>query len=196
MLECKYCLSEIKEKSIICKHCGQFQKFDVRGIILSKRNTISIIALIFSLLSIVISFLLYYHEKDVETHRLAIETMKEMKDVQGKLRKILSKKTEADRLTNNELFLLNYYEVISKTFASNFDPSETFSKAILVGIHSVNLRSGPYPNDNKIGIVYENEIVVVLGKFSYSDKKFWYHVITKKRKIGWAIGEWFKFIKD
>ena len=195
VVKCKYCLSEIEEKSIICKHCGQFQKVDVRSIILSKRNIISIIALIFSLLSIVISFLLYYHEKDVETHRLAIETMKEMKDVQCELRKIFSRKTATDKLTNNELFLLNYYEVLSKTFASNFDPSETFSKAKLVRVHSVNLRRRPFPNAKDIGNVYKNEEVVVLGKFSYSDRHVWYHIITKKRKIGWAYSH-FEFIKD
>jgi hypothetical protein len=127
-----------------------------------------------------------YHVQSTN-RRIVLETLRDIKEIQDDLKLIRSGITGQNNLTEKEIILLNYYEVLSKTLAENINREPSiFTRATCNHSDSVKLRKKPSVLSDQIGGVYKDEQVVVLGTFSYNDQDIWYYVVTPDNNIGWG----------
>jgi hypothetical protein len=110
-----------------------------------------------------------------------------MNEIQDELQRIRSRISGTDNLTEKEMLLLNYYEVLSKVFAENKDVAPSLYKWGKCNHESsVRIRKKPSKHSTQIGGVGRNDRVVILGKFSYNENDVWYYIIAPDKKIGWG----------
>ena len=121
-----------------------------------------------------------------------IDTLREMERVQSDIETIWDGRGEPDSLTQREILLLNYYEILCRALAESSDPG-FFANARCIHDDSVRLRTKPSSGAEQIGGVNKDESVIVLGRISYGEPHLWYYVITRRKQIGWAY-RYFEFI--
>ena len=147
------------------------------------RALLSTLSILISIVALIVSFIGYRFQRDMGETRLVIDCLREMQLVQSELRTVRLKVKGTTNLQESEILLLNYYEILSRTFAENANPS-LFTQAR--STQSVYLRSKPQVSATQVGGIPRGESVSILGRFSYNSEDVWYYVLTHDRKLGWA----------
>lgn len=126
-------------------------------------------------------------EQDTSRRRLVLDTLKDMQVIQSELQTVQSRVAGSDNLTEKEILLLNYYEILSKTLADNINKEPNLlAKARCIHPDSVRLRKKPSGLSEQIGGVAKDDLVTVLGTFTRGEEHKWYYVVTSDNKIGWG----------
>ena len=187
---CLYCKSELEPDARICLECGQFTRHR-----LLRQAERLLAAIGIPILAVSVSILSYQQhrvstllDEMLKTRGSVIETLREMQRIQDELQAVRSKIEGANNLTEKEILLMNYYEVLSRTLAEsvNRNPSVLPAAKCCLEEESVKIRRKPSAGSLQIGGVYRGEEVPVLGTFSYKSGDIWYCVITKDNQIGWG----------
>jgi len=160
------------------------------------RSLVKSLPIVFSAVALLISFLVYWSqsskadfEKRTANRRFLIDTLREIQNTERELQGLRSKVGGSDNLSTDELLLLKYHEVLSRTLAEYVDMEPAlFSWAKCTHGNSVRLRSKPSANADQIGGIVAGARVAVLGKFCYPEGATWYYVVTPEKKIGWGYG--------
>jgi hypothetical protein len=183
---CPHCKLDIPEGAHVCHHCHQFVSV--------KFNLANIITIIASVAAVSMSVYSLYMtanqakvEKDIQSRRFLIETLRNMQQTQDELQASRENKKGEENLTEKEILMLNYYQVLSKTLAqyTKQDPS-LFVKARCTYEPSVRMRQSPSVKSKQLGMIYKDEEVFILGKLSYGKGEMWYYVASAdQQKIGW-----------
>jgi hypothetical protein len=116
-----------------------------------------------------------------------------MQQIQDELQTSREKNGGEENLTEKEILMLNYYQVLSKTLAQYIkqDPN-LFVKARCTYEPSVRMRQSPSTKSKQLATIYKDEEVFILGKFTYGKGEMWYYVASAdQQKIGWI----FKFLE-
>lgn len=160
---------------------------------MDKKNVFRDISFYISILALVISALGYWLARqdssyltELENRRLIVEILRELKLVEEEFSGM--KLSDPNNLSEEEILLLNYYQVLSKLLADKVvDEPDLFSWAQCTHENSVRLRMRPSVNSTQVGGIGNDEWVVVLGEYSYNEDDVWYFVVsTWQKKIGWA----------
>lgn len=116
-----------------------------------------------------------------------------MHDIQDELQ---SMNSDNNNFSPKEIFLLNYFEALSKTFAEYVDENRfLFKSAICTHQNSVRLREKPHPKAKQIGGIDKGDKVILLGTYSRytkGEQVVWHYIVTNKKQIGWA----YKFFEE
>ena len=161
----------------------------------NKRNYKDYISVSISILALVVAGLGYWlaidshnYQTKVENRRLIVDVLKELKEIQNEFQKSQFFDQKEKKPTEEEILLLNYYQVLEKLLADKIgDEQDLFKWAHCNHESSVRLRIRPSPRSTQIGGIARDERVVVLGEYSYNKKDTWYFVVSlSQKKIGWA----------
>jgi type II secretory pathway pseudopilin PulG len=178
---------DIPDGARVCHHCHQFVSL--------KFNLANIITIIASVAAVAMSVYSLYTtatqaqaEKNIESRRFLIETIRNMQQVQDELQNSRERANADAPLSEKEILLLNYYQVLSKTLAQYIKQDPTlFIPARCTNEPFSKMRQRPMQNSKPIGNIYKNEEVVILGKLSYGKGDMWYFVASAdQQKIGWV----------
>lgn len=114
--------------------------------------------------------------------------MKELKIIQNEFQKSKFFEEKEYRPTEEEILLLNYYQVLEKLLVDKIsDEQDLFKWAQCNHESSVRLRIRPSARSRQIGGIARDEWVVVLGEYLYNEEDRWYFVVSlKQKKMGWA----------
>jgi hypothetical protein len=126
--------------------------------------------------------------KDIESRRFLIEMFHNMQQVQDELQASREKGGSEDNLSEKEILLLNYYQLLSRTLAQNIKQvPDLFVKARCTYEPFLPIRQSPSEKSKKLGAVYKDEEVFRLGQFSYGKGEVWYYIASAdQQKIGWV----------
>jgi len=184
---CPHCRLDIPDGARVCHHCHQFVSV--------RFNLANLITIIASVAAVAMSVYALYMTasqaqvaKSIESRRFLIETLDNMQRTQGELQASREKRGGEDNLSEKEILLLNYYQVLSRTLAQYIkqEPS-LFVKMRCTYEPFIKLRQSPTTNSKQLGMVYKDEEVFRLGQFSYGHGEVWYYVATPdQQKIGWV----------
>jgi hypothetical protein len=183
---CPHCRLDIPDGARVCHHCHQF--VSVR---FNLANVITIIASVAAVAMSVYSLYMTASQaqvaKNIESRRFLIETLHNMQQIQDELQTSRDKTGGEGNLSEKEILLLNYYQVLSRTLAQyiNQEPS-LFVKARCNYEPSIRMRQSPTTKSKQLGTVYKDEEVFILGKLLYTKDEVWYFVASAdQQKIGW-----------
>ena len=183
---CPHCKLDIPDGARVCHHCHQFisVRFNLANII---TIIASIAAVAMSVYSLYMTATQAQVEKNIESRRFLIETLRNMQQIQDELQASRDKSGGEDNLSEKEILLLNYYQVLSRTLAQYIkqEPS-LFVKMRCTYEPSIRMRQSPSIKSKQLGTVYKDEEVFRLGTFSYGKGEVWYYVASAdQQKIGW-----------
>jgi hypothetical protein len=185
---CPHCKLDIPNGARVCHHCHQF--VSVR---FNLANVITIIASVAAVAMSVYSLYMTASQaqvaKNIESRRFLIETIRNMQQIQDELQTSRDKAGGEDNLSEKEILLLNYYQVLSRTLAQYVkqEPS-LFVRAKCTYEPSLRLRQSPSTKSKQLGTIYKDEEVFILGKFSYGKSEVWYYVASAdQQKVGWIF---------
>ena len=183
---CPHCKLDIPEGAHVCHHCHQFVsvKFNLANII---TIIASVAAVAMSVYSLYMTATQAQVEKNIESRRFLIETLRNMQQIQDELQTSREKASSEAALSEKEMLLLNYYQVLSRTLAQYIKQDPTlFTKARCTFEPSVHMRSRPMITSKQLGTIYKDEEVFILGKLSYGKGETWYYIASAdQQKIGW-----------
>jgi hypothetical protein len=184
---CPHCKLDIPDSARVCHHCHQFVSV--------RFNLANLITIIASVAAVAMSVYALYMTasqaqvaKNIESRRFLIETLDNMHKTQGELQASREKGGSEDNLSEKEILLLNYYQVLSRTLAQyiKLEPA-LFVKARCTYEPFLPIRQSPSEKSKKIGAVYKDEEVFRLGTFSYGKGEVWYYIASAdQQKIGWV----------
>jgi hypothetical protein len=184
---CPHCRLDIPDGARVCHHCHQF--VSVR---FNLANVITIIASVAAVAMSVYSLYMTANQaqvaKNIESRRFLIETLRNMQQIQDELQMSREKAGSEDNLSEKEILLLNYYQVLSRTLAQYIkqEPS-LFVKMRCTYEPSIRIRQSPTTKSRQLGTIYKDEEVFRLGRFSYGNGEVWYYVASAdQQKIGWV----------
>lgn len=182
---CPHCKLDIPEGARVCHHCHQFVsvRFNIANVI---TIIASVAAVSMSVYSLYMTATQAQLEKNIQSRRFLIETLRNMQQIQDELQQS-REKASSETLSEKEILLLNYYQVLSRTLAQYIKQEPyLFSRARCTYAPYVRLRQSPSPQSTQLGIIMKDEEVFVLGKFSYNRGETWYYVASAdQQKIGW-----------
>jgi hypothetical protein len=184
---CPHCKLDIPDGARVCHHCHQF--VSVR---FNLANVITIIASVAAVSMSVYSLYMTANQaqvaKNIESRRFLIETLDNMQKVQDQLRTSRERTGGEDNLSEKEILLLNYYQVLSRTLAQYIKQEPgLFVKARCTYEPFLPIRQRPSGKSKQIGSIYKDEEVFRLGTFSYGTGDYWYYVASAdQQKIGWV----------
>lgn len=182
---CPHCKLDIPEGARVCHHCHQFVsvRFNLANLI---TIIASVAAVSMSVYSLYVTATQAQVEKNIQSRRFLIETLRNMQQIQDELQES-REKTTSEALSEKEILLLNYYQVLSRTLVQYIKQEPyLFSRARCTYSPYVRLRQRPSVTSLQLGTVFYNEEVFVLGKFSYGKGERWYYVASAdQQKIGW-----------
>ncbi len=184
---CPHCKLDIPDGARVCHHCHQF--VSVR---FNLANVITIIASVAAVSMSVYSLYMTASQaqvaKNIESRRFLIETLDNMQKTQGELQKSRERGSSEDNLSEKEILLLNYYQVLSRTLAQYIKQEPgLFVKARCTYEPFLPIRQRPAAKSKQIGAIYKDEEVFQLGTFSYGNNEVWYYVASAdQQKIGWV----------
>ncbi len=183
---CPHCKLDIPDGARVCHHCHQFVSV--------RFNLANLITIIASVAAVAMSVYALYMTatqarvaKDIESRRFLIETLHSMQQVQDELQMSHGKPGSEDNLSEKQILLLNYYEVLSRTLAQYIkqEPS-LFVRMRCTYEPSIRMRQSPSTKSKQLGTVYKDEEVFRLGNFPDSKGDMWYYVASAdQQKIGW-----------
>ncbi|MFZ1976973.1 MAG: SH3 domain-containing protein [Bacteroidota bacterium] len=185
---CPHCKLDIPAGAHVCHHCHQFVsvKFNLANII---TIIASVAAVSMSVYSLYVTATQAQVEKNIQSRRFLIETLRNMQQIQDELQTSREKNGGEENLTEKEILMLNYYQVLSKTLAQYIkqDPN-LFVKARCTYEPSVHMRQSPSTKSKQIATIYKDEEVFILGKFTYGKGEMWYYAASAdQQKIGWIF---------
>ncbi len=184
---CPHCKLDIPDGARVCHHCHQFVSV--------RFNLANLITIIASVAAVAMSVYALYMTasqaqvaKNIESRRFLIETLDNMQRTQGELQASREKRGGEDNLSEKEILLLNYYQVLSRTLAQYIKQEPgLFVKARCTYEPYLPIRQRPSAKSKKIGSIYKDEEVFRLGTFSYGSGEVWYYVASAdQQKIGWV----------
>ena len=183
---CPHCRLDIPDGARVCHHCHQFVsvRFNLANII---TILVSVAAVSMSVYSLYMTATQARVTKDIESRRFLIETLHSMQQIQDELQMSRGKPGSEDNLSEKQILLLNYYQVLSRTLAQYIkqDPS-LFVRMRCTYEPSIRLRQSPSTKSKQLGTVYKDEEVFRLGNFPDSKGDMWYYVASAdQQKIGW-----------
>jgi hypothetical protein len=184
---CPHCKLDIPDSARVCHHCHQFVSV--------RFNLANLITIIASVAAVAMSVYALYMTasqaqvaKQIESRRFLIETLGNMQKTQGELQASREKRGGEENLSEKEILLLNYYQVLSRTLAQYIKQEpDHFVKARCTYEPFLPIRQSPSEKSKKIGAVYKDEEVFRLGQFSYGKGEVWYYIASAdQQKIGWV----------
>jgi hypothetical protein len=183
---CPHCKLDIPDGARVCHHCHQFVsvRFNLANII---TILVSVAAVAMSVYSLYMTATQAQVAKSIESRRFLIETLHNMQQVQDELQMSREKPGGEDNLSEKQILLLNYYQVLSRTLAQYIkqEPS-LFVRMRCTYEPSVRMRQSPSSKSKQLGIVYKDEEVFRLGNFIDGKGDMWYYVASAdQQKIGW-----------
>lgn len=183
---CPHCKLDIPDGARVCHHCHQFVsvRFNLANII---TILVSVAAVAMSVYSLYMTATQARVTKDIESRRFLIETLHSMQQIQDELQMSRGKPGGEDNLSEKQILLLNYYQVLSRTLAQYIkqDPS-LFVKMRCTYEPSIRMRQSPSTKSKQLGTVYKDEEVFRLGNFPDNKGEMWYYVASAdQQKIGW-----------
>jgi hypothetical protein len=183
---CPHCKLDIPDGARVCHHCHQFVsvRFNLANII---TILVSVAAVAMSVYSLYMTATQARVAKDIESRRFLIETLHSMQQIQDELQMSRGKPGSEDNLSEKQILLLNYYQVLSRTLAQYIkqDPS-LFVKMRCTYEPSIRMRQSPSTKSKQLGTVYKDEEVFRLGNFPDNKGEMWYYVASAdQQKIGW-----------
>ena len=183
---CPHFRLDIPDGARVCHHCHQFVsvRFNLANII---TILVSVAAVSMSVYSLYMTATQARVTKDIESRRFLIETLHSMQQIQDELQMSRGKPGSEDNLSEKQILLLNYYQVLSRTLAQYIkqDPS-LFVRMRCTYEPSIRLRQSPSTKSKQLGTVYKDEEVFRLGNFPDSKGDMWYYVASAdQQKIGW-----------
>jgi hypothetical protein len=183
---CPHCKLDIPDGARVCHHCHQFVsvRFNLANII---TILVSIAAVAMSVYSLYMTATQAQVAKSIESRRFLIETLHNMQQVQDELQMSVGKSGGEDNLSEKQILLLNYYQVLSLTLAQYIkqEPS-LFVRMRCTYEPSVRIRQNPSTKSKQLGTVYKDEEVFRLGNFRDAKGDMWYYVAgPDQQKIGW-----------
>jgi hypothetical protein len=180
VVHCGFCGSEIPATARVCRHCHR----NLRSAP-SFQTLLALAALVISLLSLYESFTKASHDKNLANLQVVMATLRELQAMQRDLELVVKKTAQGQNLSTQEIYLLNYYQLLTRTLAENKDYAP-FGKARCTYAGSVRVRERPSVRASQVGGVRSGEEVRVLGTFTYAEGETWFYVITSDNKVGWA----------
>ena len=189
---CPHCKLDIPDGARVCHHCHQFVsvKFNLANII---TILVSVAAVAMSVYSLYMTATQARVAKDIESRRFLIETLHSMQQIQDELQMSRGRPGSEDNLSEKQILLLNYYQVLSRTLAQYIKqyPSD-FVKMRCTYEPSIRMRQSPSTKSKQLGTLYKDEEVYRLGNFSDGKGEMWYYVASAdQQKIGWI----YKFLE-
>jgi len=183
---CPHCKLDIPDGARVCHHCHQFVsvRFNLANVI---TIIVSVAAVAMSVYSLYMTASQATVAKNIESRRFLIETLHSMQQVQDELQMSHGKPGSEDNLSEKQILLLNYYEVLSRTLAQYIkqEPS-LFVRMRCTYEPSIRMRQSPSTKSKQLGTVYKDEEVFRLGNFPDSKGDMWYYVASAdQQKIGW-----------
>jgi hypothetical protein len=183
---CPHCKLDIPDGARVCHHCHQFVsvRFNLANVI---TIIASVAAVAMSVYSLYMTATQAQVAKNIESRRFLIETLRNMQQIQDDLQASRDRSSGEENLSEKEILLLNYYQVLSRTLAQYItqEPS-LFVRARCTYEPSLRLRQSPSTKSKQLGTIYKEEEVFILGKFSYGKGEVWYYVASAdQQKIGW-----------
>jgi hypothetical protein len=183
---CPHCKLDIPDGARVCHHCHQFVsvRFNLANVI---TIIVSVAAVAMSVYSLYMTASQATVAKNIESRRFLIETLHSMQQVQDELQMSHGKPGSEDNLSEKQILLLNYYEVLSRTLAQYLkqEPS-LFVRMRCTYEPSIRMRQSPSTKSKQLGTVYKDEEVFRLGNFPDSKGDMWYYVASAdQQKIGW-----------
>ncbi len=183
---CPHCKLDIPDGARVCHHCHQFVsiKFNLANII---TIIASIAAVSMSVYSLYMTASQAQVAKNIESRRFLIETLQNMKEIQDELQTSREKSGGEGTLSEKEILLLKYYQVLSGTLAHYIKQEPTlFVRAKCNYEPSIRMRQSPTTKSKQLGTVYKDEEVFILGKLTLKKDETWYYVASAdQQKIGW-----------
>ena len=189
---CPHCKLDIPDGARVCHHCHQFVsvRFNLANII---TILVSVAAVAMSVYSLYMTATQARVAKDIESRRFLIETLHSMQQIQDEWQLSRGKSGSEDLLSEKQILLLNYYQVLSRTLAQYIKqyPSD-FVKMRCTYEPSIRMRQSPSTKSKQLGTLYKDEEVYRLGNFSDGKGEMWYYVASAdQQKIGWI----YKFLE-
>ena len=183
---CPHCKLDIPDGARVCHHCHQFisVRFNLANII---TILVSVAAVAMSVYSLYMTASQAQVAKSIESRRFLIETIHNMQQIQDELQMSRGKSGGEDNLSEKQILLLNYNQVLSRTLAQYIkqDPS-LFVRMRCTYEPSVRMRQSPSAKSKLLGTVYKDEEVFRLGNFIDGKGDTWYYVASAdQQKIGW-----------
>jgi len=183
---CPHCKLDIPDGARVCHHCHQFVsvKFNLANII---TILVSVAAVAMSVYSLYMTATQAQVTKNIESRRFLIETIHNMQQIQDELQMSRDKSGGEDNLSEKQILLLNYYQLLSGTLAQYIkqEPS-SFVRMRCTYEPSVRMRQNPSAKSKQLGTVYKDEEVFRLGNFRDGKGDMWYYVASAdQQKIGW-----------
>lgn len=184
---CPHCRLDIPDGARVCHHCHQFVsvRFNLANII---TIIASIAAVAMSVYSLYMTATQAQVAKNIESRRFLIETLRNMQQIQDDLQTSRERSGGAENLSEKEILLLNYYQVLSRTLAQYIKQEPTlFVKMRCTYEPSIRIRQSPTTKSMQLGTIYKDEEVFRLGTLSYGKGETWYYVASAdQQKIGWV----------
>jgi len=182
---CDFCRAEIPSGAKVCRYCHRNLG---RRVAPALQGFLAVTALLISLLSLQQSSAKASYDKSIANLQVVMTTLRELQAMQNDISIIVKKTSQGQNLTVGEIYLLNYYQLLTRTLAENkeFAP---FGLAKCTNEHSVRIRERPSKTASQVGGVKAGEEVRVLGKFVYPKGETWYYVITSDNKLGWGYND-------
>jgi len=183
---CPHCKLDIPDGARVCHHCHQFVsvRFNLANMI---TILVSVAAVAMSVYALYMTASQARVTKDIESRRFLIETLHNMQQIQDELQLSYGKSGSEDNLSEKQILLLNYYQVLSRTLAQYIkqEPS-LFVRMRCTYEPSVRIRQNPSTKAKQLGTVYKDEEVFRLGNISDGKGDMWYYVASAdQQKIGW-----------
>jgi hypothetical protein len=184
---CPHCKLDIPDGARVCHHCHQFVsvRFNLANVI---TIIASVAAVSMSVYSLYMTATQAQVSKNIESRRFLIQTLDNMQKVQDDLQASREKRGDEENLSEKEILLLNYYQVLSRTLAQYIKQEPgLFVKARCTYEPFLPIRQRPSAKSKQLGAIYKDEEVFRLGKFSYSNDEVWYYIASAdQQKIGWV----------
>ena len=182
---CDFCRAEIPPKASVCRYCHRNLRFKMAPAL---QAILTIGALVISLLSLWQSSAKASYDKNIANLQVVMTSLRELQAMENEVSVIVGKTSKGQNLTTREIYLLNYYQLLTKSLAENKEYAP-FGFAACTNDHSVRIRERPAKSANQVGGVKAGEEVRVLGRFVYPRGETWYYVITSDNKLGWGYND-------
>lgn len=182
---CDFCRTEIPSGAKVCRHCHR--NLGVR-VAPALQALLTVTALLVSLLSLWQSSAKASHDKSIANLQVVTTTLRDLQAMESDVSMIVKKTNQGQNLTTREIYLLNYYQLLTRTLAENKEYAP-FGVAKCTNENSVRIRERPSKTAIQVGGVKAGEEVRVLGQFVYPKGETWYYVITSDNKLGWGYND-------
>lgn len=182
---CDFCKTEIPSGAKVCRYCHRNLGFRIAPLL---QALLAVTALIVSLVSLQQSSAKASYDKNIANLQVVMTTLRELQAMQGDVSMIVKKTSQGQNLSIGEIYLFNYYQLLTRTLAENKEYAP-FGVAKCINAHSVRIRERPSKTASQVGGVKAGEEVRVLGKFVYPKGETWYYVITSDNTLGWGYND-------